>query len=149
MGTKYGVACDLWSLGVVLHIMLVGYPPFNGENTKDIFIKIERQKLVLDPESWNSVSRTARDLVKRLLVKDPSKRLKISQALIHPWFAKINETQLGSRPSILNCLANLSSFKTPNRFRVEATRIAMQFVTVDNIDRLRQTFRAMDPKNTG
>ena len=74
-GNEYGVACDCWSLGIILHIMLVGYPPFTGFNKQDIFAKIKYQDLYFDPKDWKPVSKRAKDLVKRLLVKDPAKRI--------------------------------------------------------------------------
>ena len=77
---------DNWSLGVILYICLVGYPPFNDENP---MISLEEQikKGIYDfpKEDWHKVSKDAIDLVKKLLCIDPNKRATLEEVLDHKW----------------------------------------------------------------
>lgn len=82
----YDFSCDVWSLGVILYIMLCGYPPFDGDSNKEIFKKVLKSKLEFDAEDWDEVSREAKELISKMLEKDPSKRISVIETLNHPWF---------------------------------------------------------------
>ncbi|KAM9118420.1 serine/threonine-protein kinase Chk2 isoform 2-T4 [Pangshura tecta] len=87
LGTAgYSRAVDCWSLGVILFVCLCGYPPFNEQNTQ-LCLKdqITRGEYTFIPREWKHVSDMALDLVKKLLVVDPNKRLTTEKALEHPW----------------------------------------------------------------
>ena len=72
---NYDISCDVWSLGVILYVFLCGYPPFEGDNNKEIFRNVLKQKLTFDPADWNTVSDEAKDLVSKMLAKKPSDRI--------------------------------------------------------------------------
>ncbi|XP_054699922.1 serine/threonine-protein kinase Chk2 isoform X2 [Grus americana] len=87
LGTAgYSRAVDCWSLGVILFVCLCGYPPFNEQNTQlSLKDQITRGEYTFISKEWKHVSDMALDLVKKLLVVDPSKRLTTEEALEHPW----------------------------------------------------------------
>jgi calcium-dependent protein kinase len=87
---NYDNACDVWSLGVILFIMLCGYPPFEGDNNKEIFKRVLQQKLEFDPEDWTSISDEVKHLITMMLQKEPQTRISIVEALNHPWFSIIH-----------------------------------------------------------
>lgn len=68
---NYGYPCDMWSLGVILFIMLCGYPPFEGEAKNIIFDRILHQDLEFDPFYWDDISPEVKDFLGKLLNKDP------------------------------------------------------------------------------
>lgn len=80
----YDNAVDMWSIGVIVYILLVGYPPFYADNDPLLFKKIMAVDYEFG-EGWDSVSEQAKDFIRHLLVKDPQKRLTATQALEHPW----------------------------------------------------------------
>jgi len=83
---NYDISCDVWSLGVILYVFLCGYPPFEGDNNKEIFRNVLKQRLQFDPAEWGTISDSAKDLVSKMLAKDPKKRISATQCLEHPWF---------------------------------------------------------------
>lgn len=64
---NYDEKCDLWSIGVILYILLCGYPPFNGPNDDQIIKRVKLGKFSTEEEEWKHISPEAIDLVKRLL----------------------------------------------------------------------------------
>lgn len=72
---KYGMKCDMWSLGVLLYVMLSGDFPFKGETSTEIYESINSKKYSLEGKEWKRVSSAAKDLLGKLLVWDPSKRI--------------------------------------------------------------------------
>ncbi len=84
-GTSYGVAVDMWSIGVIAYILLCGYPPFYNDNQAELFRTIRSGKFDFPPEDWDSISEDAKDLVRKLLVVDPRKRFTYRQVLQHKW----------------------------------------------------------------
>lgn len=67
----YNGQCDIWSLGVILYILLCGYPPFEGDNNKQIFHNILNQELKFEEKDWINLSSACKDLVNAMLNKDP------------------------------------------------------------------------------
>lgn len=81
----YNEACDFWSVGVVLFILLSGSPPFYDEDNFELFEKIKKCKYSLDTPAWSNVSREAKDFITKLLVADPAERLSGDEIMNHPW----------------------------------------------------------------
>jgi calcium-dependent protein kinase len=71
---KYTYKCDLWSMGVVTYILLSGKVPFPGDNNKEIIENVLKAEFHFNHESFKRVSMQAKDLIQKLLVKDPEQR---------------------------------------------------------------------------
>lgn len=77
-----GLIADIWSCGVILFVMLAGYLPFDDENMNALFVKIERG----DYRMARHFSDGAKDLVSKMLVTDPTKRITLKEVTEHSWF---------------------------------------------------------------
>ncbi|CAN1824721.1 Calcium-dependent protein kinase 29 [Linum perenne] len=82
---SYGKEIDVWSAGVILYILLSGVPPFWAETERGIFNSILETNLDLQTSPWPKISDSAKDLIRKMLARDPSKRITAAQALEHPW----------------------------------------------------------------
>ncbi|XP_024198003.2 calcium-dependent protein kinase 1-like, partial [Rosa chinensis] len=82
---RYGPEADVWSAGVILYILLSGVPPFWAETEQGIFDQVLHGELDFSSDPWPSISDGAKDLVRRMLVRDPRKRLTAHEVLCHPW----------------------------------------------------------------
>eukprot|EP00804_Cyclotella_cryptica_P028231 CCRYP_014593-RH/>CCRYP_014593-RH protein AED:0.45 eAED:0.45 QI:0/-1/0/1/-1/0/1/0/113 len=102
----------MWSLGVIVYILLGGYPPFIEQNQRELFRKIRKGQYEFHEEYWGSVSKDAKHLISSLLTVDPAKRLSAAEALNHKWVKadakKLAEQDLG---------VNLAEFKKYNARR--------------------------------
>ncbi|RHN57786.1 putative protein kinase CAMK-CDPK family [Medicago truncatula] len=79
---KYGKEIDIWSAGVILYVLLSGVPPFWAETEKGIFDAILQGRIDFESLPWPIISNCAKDLVSKMLIQDPNKRITASQ---HPW----------------------------------------------------------------
>ncbi|XP_021888701.1 phosphoenolpyruvate carboxylase kinase 2-like [Carica papaya] len=91
MGREYDEKVDVWSAGVVLYTMLAGIPPFYGDTAGEIFEAVLRGNLRFPPKLFRSVSAEAKDLLRKMICKDASRRLSAEQALRHPWIVNGGE----------------------------------------------------------
>lgn len=85
----YGQEADLWSIGVILFLILCGKLPFDGANHDDIINATIKAEIRVSPGVWTALSEEARDLIKKLLHKDPKERISARTALRHPFIVKL------------------------------------------------------------
>lgn len=97
-GKPYDEKVDMWSIGVILYVVLVGYPPFLEESQERQSQKIMTADYQFYDDDWRSISQEAQDLIRRLLVIDPAERLSATQALEHSWIkGEIASTYFGGQ----------------------------------------------------
>jgi len=87
----YGKEVDLWSVGIIMYILLCGFPPFYAEDDDEAFDQIISGEFDFPSPYWDHISRDAKDLIKHLLVVEASKRYTTKSALQHPWIKANNE----------------------------------------------------------
>jgi len=87
----YGKECDVWSLGVIIYILLCGFPPFYADNDAQLYEKIKKGEFEFLRPYWDPISDQAKDLIKRMLTVDPKKRITCDEALQHPWLVEQSE----------------------------------------------------------
>ncbi|KAF5202005.1 Serine/threonine-protein kinase PEPKR2 [Thalictrum thalictroides] len=109
---KYSEKVDIWSAGVLLHALLVGFLPFQGDSLEAVFEAIKTVSLKLDGGVWDSISKPARDLIGRMLTRDESLRLTADEVLRHPWLLfhteQILKTTASFKSKVKNCAGGRS-----------------------------------------
>ena len=152
---RYDEKCDVWSCGVILFILLCGYPPFNGNTNVDIFHAIQNQNPIFGGEEWEDITQEAKDLIKLMLKKNPSERLTAEMCLRHKWFKMLddfdrNKHSKNFKQIQINAIQHMSQFVKENRFK----QAVLQFISTQfNIQKeegdLRDLFKSMDVSGTG
>lgn len=143
----YGRACDLWSIGVILYILLCGYPPFSGSTEAEIMNTVQHGGDVDFPaEDWDRVSNEAIDLIRQLLDRSPERRPTAAQALSHPWFQVTHTADLSLYKQIG---PRLEIFHHMSKLKKMAAMVIVDKIQTDEVSKMRDIFQAIDTENQG
>jgi len=147
---KYTEKCDIWSCGVILYILLCGYPPFNGDNDKIIMDKVAIGKLEFNQAEWQSVSEEAQKCIKKMMEYDPNNRYSAQQALNDPWFKMILGETAIDKPLTISALTNLKHFRAERKLQ-EATWVFLvsYLSTREEKGQLLSAFQLLDLNGDG
>ena len=119
LNKKYNRECDLWSAGVILYMFIVGHAPFEGKNDREIMEKVKKGNFSKNERRWINASDEVKDLINKLLIYEPEKRLTAIDALKHPWFKVSNSNILYnniSKEEVLKCIENLLKYNINSKF---------------------------------
>jgi len=139
-GTPYDEKCDMWSLGVILYILLCGFPPFYDENNAELFAQIKSGNFDYPSPYWDDVSAGARSLIDGLLVVDPAARLSAAEVLQHPWVVnKASESVLSGAAE------GIKKIQVRKRFRQAVLRVVAANTFKRMISGVKGAAAASDP----
>uniref|UniRef100_A0A6N2MTS4 non-specific serine/threonine protein kinase n=1 Tax=Salix viminalis TaxID=40686 RepID=A0A6N2MTS4_SALVM len=143
----YGPEADVWSAGVMVYILLCGVPPFWAEKEHDIFKEVLHGHLNFSSKPWPKVSASAKDLIRRMLVRDPKKRLTAHEVLCHPWVR--DDGVAPDKPLDPAVLSRLKQFSAMNKIKKLALRIIAENLSEEEIAGLKEIFKMIDTDNSG
>jgi calcium-dependent protein kinase len=145
---KYDHLSDLWSVGVIMYVMLCGYPPFFGETDAEVLSKVRLGNFSFNAADWKNISEDAKNLIRMLLKMNPRDRYTAEQALNHEWIK--NKAPKASNVSLQsNFVDNLRGFRSQNKLKKAALHIIAGQLNEDQIKALRETFMALDGNGDG
>ncbi|XP_062006217.1 calcium-dependent protein kinase 20-like [Rosa rugosa] len=144
---NYGQACDVWSAGVIIYILLSGVPPFWDETEQGIFEQVLKGELDFISEPWPSISESAKDLVRRMLMRDPKKRITAHEVLRHPWVQV--DGVAPDKPLDSAVLTRLKQFSAMNKLKKIAIRVIAESLSEEEIAGLKEMFKMIDTDNSG
>ncbi|KAK6154646.1 hypothetical protein DH2020_008894 [Rehmannia glutinosa] len=134
---SYGKEIDVWSAGVILYILLSGVPPFWAETEKGIFDAILNEEVDFESDPWPSISNSAKDLVRKMLTKDPKHRITSAQG------------QASDKPIDSAVLSRMKQFRAMNKLKKLALKVIAQSLSEEEIKGLKAMFANMDTDKSG
>ncbi|KAL0730629.1 hypothetical protein Bca4012_026722 [Brassica carinata] len=143
---SYGKEIDIWSAGVILYILLSGVPPFWAENEKGIFDEVVKGEIDFVSQPWPSISESAKDLVRKMLTKDPRRRITAAQVLEHPW---IKGGEAPDKPIDSAVLSRMKQFRAMNKLKKLALKVIAESLSEEEIKGLKTMFANMDTDKSG
>ncbi|OIT22262.1 PREDICTED: calcium-dependent protein kinase 28-like [Nicotiana attenuata] len=144
---RSGPESDVWSIGVITYILLCGRRPFWDKTEDGIFKEVLRNKPDFCRKPWPTISNSAKDFVKKLLVKDPRARLTAAQALSHPWVREGGDAS--EIPLDISVLSNMRQFVKYSRLKQFALRALASTVDEEELAGVRDQFSAIDVDKNG
>jgi len=145
---KYDQSSDLWSLGVIMYVVLCGYPPFYGETDADVLAKVRLGNFSFNAADWKSISEDAKNLIRMLLKMNPRDRYTAEQALNHVW-VRNKAPKSGNVALQSSLMDNLRGFRSQNKLKKAALHVIASQLGESQIKALRDTFMALDENGDG
>ncbi|XP_021925549.1 calcium/calmodulin-dependent protein kinase type II alpha chain isoform X13 [Zootermopsis nevadensis] len=106
----YGKPVDIWACGVILYILLVGYPPFWDEDQHRLYAQIKAGAYDYPSPEWDTVTPEAKNLINQMLTVNPTKRITASEALKHPWICQRERVaSVVHRQETVDCLKKFNA----------------------------------------
>ena len=150
---KYNEKCDTWSVGVLLHLLIVGSFPFEGGNQTETLNKIRKGKFNTNNEKFLQSSEEVQDLIKQLLEVKVDKRLSSKEAIEHPWFSKFDAHLIYNNLEeeiIIQFINRLMTYKNKNKFQQIVIGFIVHNINEDNeIRNIQKLFRIFNTNNDG
>ncbi|KAL0722878.1 hypothetical protein Bca4012_037477 [Brassica carinata] len=144
---RYGKEINIWSAGIMLYMLLSGIPPFWAETEKDISYAILDGNINFETHPWPSISDSAKDLVRKMLTKDPKRRISAAEALQHPWLRECGEASGTPIDSVV--LSRMKQFSDMNKLKKLALRVIAENVDPEEAQGLKMMFANIDTDNSG
>jgi calcium-dependent protein kinase len=141
---KYDFECDEWACGVMMYILLTGYPPFQGNDEEEVFDNILNIKPNFQVPEFKNVTLDCIDLIKKLLEKDAGKRIKADEALKHDFF--INGINIGNllkgkyqeNAKILQKLMKRKTFEARDKKRSKFRDVVIAYIALNFSSQIEQ-----------
>ncbi len=152
---NYDEKCDVWSCGVILYILLCGYPPFNGNTNIDIYHNIQTQSPSFAGEEWEDITTEAISLIKNMLNKNPLKRFSADMCLEHKWFKMLENNEKNNSSNNfkriqIHAISHMAQFVQENRFKKAVLQfISSQFDIQKEESELKEIFKSLDSTGKG
>ncbi|KAJ6905979.1 CDPK-related kinase 5-like isoform X2 [Populus alba x Populus x berolinensis] len=143
---SYSIEADVWSIGVIAYILLCGSRPFWAQTETGLFLEILKADPSFDEAPWLALSLEAKDFVKRLLNKDPRKRITAAQALSHPWIRDFNGVKV---PLDILIFKHMKAYMRSSSLRKAALKALSKTLTVDELFYLKEQFSSLEPNKSG
>ncbi|XP_069171845.1 calcium/calmodulin-dependent protein kinase type II delta chain isoform X16 [Procambarus clarkii] len=106
----YGKPVDIWACGVILYILLVGYPPFWDEDQHRLYAQIKAGAYDYPSPEWDTVTPEAKNLINSMLTVNPAKRITAAEALKHPWICQRERVaSVVHRQETVDCLRKFNA----------------------------------------
>jgi serine/threonine protein kinase len=139
---RYGKPVDMWAFGVILYILLCGYPPFYHNSNYLLGQQIMKGQFEFHPDYWSGVTEDAKDLISRLLDINPKTRYTVDQSVNHPWFTSVENTdsQLETHHLGIN---QLRKFQARKKFR-GAIKAIIMIERIKRILSVKRSSRSID-----
>jgi calcium-dependent protein kinase len=142
----------MWSFGVIMFVVLFGFPPFHGKDDSEIYKKIRKGFNSTTKKGYGAffpqaipASDAAKDLIARCLVTDAAKRLTATEALEHKWF----HGQASEAPMIASVLKNLGEFTSSSSFKTAVLNLMSKDMSEEEIKEVQAQFKAIDADGDG
>jgi calcium-dependent protein kinase len=143
---KYDEKCDIWSAGVILYIIICGYPCFNGEDDDEIFAAILKGDIAFPSPEWDDVSDDVKILIKKML-SSPDKRLTAEQVLKETW-VKDNAPNAGKALLPLK-IDPFKNYSNSNKLRKAVLTYIASRLSEEEIQKIKAIFESIDIDNDG
>lgn len=147
---NYDYKCDIWSCGVILYIMLCGYPPFRGSNDKAVLAQITRGYFSFNGREWTGISTESKALIMKMLTRNPLRRPTAREIFNDPWIQNRFNNKMKDNILAIKSLKNLSNFRASRQLqKVAMEYIASQLTSTNETNHLRDAFIALDTNGDG
>jgi len=145
---KYDQLSDMWSLGVIMFVLLCGYPPFFGDNDAAVLSKVRLGNFSFNAADWKGVSGDATHLIQMLLKVNPEHRYTAEQALNDVWVKEKAPKATGAKLHD-NFVSNLRGFRGNNKLKKAALQVLARQLNQDELKGLRDVFTSLDGNGDG
>ena len=143
---KYDEKCDIWSAGVILYILICGYPCFNGEDDKEIINAILRGKVQFYSPEWDNISEDVKNLVLKMCCP-PEKRLTAEQVLNEPW-VKDNAPN-SSNSEFPKKIEGFKKYSGSDKLRKAVLTYIASRLSENEVKEIKEIFQSIDTDNDG
>ena len=146
---NFNYASDVWSIGVILFIMVTGKQPFRGKSKEEVFDKIKKGAYDKGTLNRAKCSKEVKDLIKKMLVTEHSKRITVECALDHIWFKQFEKNKNINLVVDQEIIDSLKQFQYQNIFQKEIRFYLAKLCSDKEIIKLKHAFLAIDKDNSG
>jgi calcium-dependent protein kinase len=147
---RYTHACDVWSLGVILYLMLSGAQPFFSNNEGEVLAKVSSCAYDFSSSDWSLISEEAKTLIRRILVTDTATRLTAEQVVHDHWLKRSAHEAADAALPLSDVLPRLRRFVDMGKFKKAALTVIAQQLSEDSVvTTLRKVFENLDKNCDG